>query len=255
VADRQLEGRVALVTGAAKGIGAGIAVRFAQAGARVAVLDLDAAACAETVSAVEAAGSKAIALGVDVSDEVAVEKATDDIVQQFGQLDIAVNNAGVTRDNLLFKLSREDWDVVLRVHLGGAFAVSKAAQRHMVPARYGRIINLSSVSALGNRGQANYSAAKMGIQGFTRTLALELGPFGITANAIAPGYIDTDMTRATAERLGVPLEERLAAMAKTTPVRRIGYPSDIANAALFFAQEPSGFVTGQTLYVDGGRKL
>jgi 3-oxoacyl-[acyl-carrier protein] reductase len=255
VADRDLEGRVALVTGAARGIGAGIALRFAQAGARVAVLDLDAGACAQAVAAVESAGSKAIALGVDVSDSAAVDTAVDEVVRQFGQLDIAVNNAGVTRDNLLFKMSEDDWDTVLRVHLKGAFTVSKAAQRHMVAAKYGRIINLSSVSALGNRGQANYAAAKMGIQGFTRTLAIELGPFGITANAIAPGYIDTDMTRATAERMGVPIEERLEAMSKSTPVRRIGYPADIANAALFFASEATGFVTGQTLYVDGGRRL
>jgi 3-oxoacyl-[acyl-carrier protein] reductase len=255
MAQKELEGRVALVTGAARGIGAGIAQRFAEAGARVAVLDLDAAACADAVAAVEAAGSKAMALGVDVSDGPAVEAAVDEIVRQFGQLDIAVNNAGVTRDNLLFKMTEDDWDTVMRVHLKGAFNVSKAAQRHMVAAQYGRIINLSSVSALGNRGQANYAAAKMGLQGFTRTLAIELGPFGITTNAIAPGYIDTEMTRAVVERLGVSLEERLDAMAKLTPVRRIGYPADIANAALFFASEATGFVTGQTLYVDGGRRL
>ncbi|MFJ3779748.1 3-oxoacyl-ACP reductase FabG [Streptomyces sp. NPDC090075] len=252
---KELEGRVALVTGAARGIGAGIAQRFAEAGARVAVLDLDAVSCADTVAAVEAAGAKALTLAVDVSDTSAVDGAVDEVVRQFGQLDIAVNNAGVTRDNLLFKMTEDDWDTVLRVHLKGAFNISKAAQRHMVAATYGRIVNLSSVSALGNRGQANYAAAKMGMQGFTRTLAIELGPFGITANAIAPGYIDTEMTRATAERMGVPLEERLESMAKTTPVRRIGYPSDIANAALFFASEASGFVTGQTIYVDGGRRL
>jgi 3-oxoacyl-[acyl-carrier protein] reductase len=255
VAQKELEGRVALVTGAARGIGAGIAKRFAEAGARVVVLDLDAAACADAAAAVEAAGSEALALGVDVADETAVEAATDQIVERFGQLDIAVNNAGVTRDNLLFKMSGDDWDTVMRVNLRGAFNVSKAAQRHMVAAKYGRIINLSSVSALGNRGQANYAAAKMGLQGFTRTLAIELGPFGITANAIAPGYIDTEMTRATAERMGIPLEERLEAMAKVTPVRRVGYPADIANAALFFASEATGFVSGQTIYVDGGRRL
>jgi 3-oxoacyl-[acyl-carrier protein] reductase len=255
MADKQLEGRVALITGAARGIGAGIAQRFAEAGANVAALDLDAAACADTVAAVEAAGAKALAFAVDVGDTAAVEAAVDEIVAQFGQLDIAVNNAGVTRDHLLFKMSEDDWDTVIRVHLKGAFNVSKAAQRPMVLAKYGRIINLSSVSALGNRGQANYAAAKMGLQGFTRTLAIELGPFGITTNAIAPGYIDTEMTRATAERMGMPLEERLETMAKLTPVRRIGYPADIANAALFFALESSGFVTGQTLYVDGGRRL
>jgi 3-oxoacyl-[acyl-carrier protein] reductase len=194
-------------------------------------------------------------LGVDVSNAAAVESAADQVVQEFGQLDIAVNNAGVTRDNLLFKMTEADWDMVMAVHLKGAFNVAKAAQRHMVAARYGRIINMSSVSALGNRGQANYAAAKAGLQGFTRTLAIELGPFGITVNAISPGYIDTEMTRAVAERVGVPLEERLEAVAAVTPVRRIGYPADIANAALFFASETSGFVTGQVLTVDGGRKL
>jgi 3-oxoacyl-[acyl-carrier protein] reductase len=252
---KELEGRVALITGAARGIGAGIAQRFAEAGARIALVDLDAAACGDTVAAVESAGSKAIALGADVRDSAGVEAAVDAVAEQFGQLDVVVNNAGVTRDNLLFKMSEDDWDTVISVHLKGAFNVTKAAQRHMVAAKYGRVINLSSVSALGNRGQANYAAAKMGIQGFTRTLAIELGPFGITANAIAPGYIDTEMTRAVVERLGISLEERLEAMANTTPVRRIGYPADIAHAALFFASEAAGFTTGQTIYVDGGRRL
>jgi 3-oxoacyl-[acyl-carrier protein] reductase len=251
----ELDGRVALITGAARGIGAGIAQRFAEAGARVALLDLDADACGDTAAAVEKAGSQALPLGIDVSNTAAVEAAVDQVVQQFGQVDIAVNNAGVTRDNLLFKMTEADWDMVMAVHLKGAFNIAKAAQRHMVAAGYGRIINMSSVSALGNRGQANYATAKAGLQGFTRTQAIELGPFGITANAISPGYIDTEMTRAVAERVGVPLEERLEAVAAVTPVRRIGYPADIANAAMFFASETSGFVTGQVLTVDGGRRL
>jgi 3-oxoacyl-[acyl-carrier protein] reductase len=161
----------------------------------------------------------------------------------------------VTRDNLLFKLTEDDWDTVMRVHLRGAFAVTRSAQKPMVEARWGRVINLSSTAANGNRGQANYSAAKAGLQGFTRTVAIELGPFGITVNAIAPGFIDTEMTRATARRLGFSPEERMAEYGGRLPVRRVGQPTDIAHAALFLASEDAGFITGQVLYVDGGRSL
>jgi 3-oxoacyl-[acyl-carrier protein] reductase len=250
-----LNGRVALVTGAARGIGAEIALRFARAGARVGVLDLTEGQAEGTVAAVAAAGGQALALGADVSEAGLVEAAVSRVAEQFGGLDIVVNNAGVTRDNLLFKMTEDDWDTVMKVHLRGAFLVTRAAQRIMVERRYGRVITLSSTSALGNRGQVNYSAAKAGLQGFTRTAAIELGPFGITVNAIAPGYIDTAMTRATAERLGVPVAERQAAVAARLPVRRVGQPGDIANAALFFAAEESAFVTGQVLYVDGGQRL
>ena len=250
-----LTGRVALVTGAARGIGARIAREFAAAGARVGVLDLDEAATAQTVKAIGDVGGEAVGLGADVADEAAVERAVDGLAERFGGLHIVVNNAGVTRDNLLFKMSADDWDTVMRVHLRGAFVVTKAAQKHMVQARHGRVISLSSTSALGNRGQANYSTAKAGLQGFTKTVAIELGPFGITVNAIAPGYIDTEMTRATARRLGQDPEERMASYGATLPMRRVGQPEDIANAALFFASERSGFVTGQVLYVDGGRWL
>ncbi|MEU5879183.1 3-oxoacyl-ACP reductase FabG [Spirillospora sp. NPDC047279] len=250
-----LEGRVALVTGAARGIGTEIARRYARAGARVGVLDLTEDLTRDTVAAIEKAGGQALGLGADVSDAAQVEEAVARIVQEFGGLDIAVNNAGVTRDNLLFRMTGDDWDTVMNVHLRGTFLVTQAAQRIMVERRYGRIINISSTSALGNRGQANYSAAKAGIQGFTRTTAIELGPFGITVNAIGPGYVDTEMTRATAERMGVAAEERLAEIAATLPVRRTGEPADIANAALFLAAEESGFVTGQVLYVDGGRSV
>jgi 3-oxoacyl-[acyl-carrier protein] reductase len=250
-----LEGRVALVTGAARGIGAGIARRFAQAGARVGVLDLKEGLADETASAITAAGGQALSLGADVGDPDLVESAVAQVVAELGRLDIVVNNAGVTRDNLLFKMTDDDWDTVMSVHLRGAFLVTRAAQRFMVKQRYGRVISLSSTSALGHRGQANYSTAKAGLQGFTRTVAIELGPFGITVNAIAPGYINTPMTRATAERLGVPVAERQATVAARLPVRRIGQPGDIANAALFLAAEESGFVTGQVLYVDGGQTL
>jgi 3-oxoacyl-[acyl-carrier protein] reductase len=250
-----LEGRVALVTGAGRGIGAEVARQFARAGARVGVLDLTEKQAADTVAEITAAGGQAIALGADVADGDLADRAVARVAEEFGGLDIVVNNAGVTRDNLLFKMTADDWDTVMNVHLRGAFLITRAAQRIMVERRYGRIVNLSSTSALGNRGQANYSSAKAGLQGFTRTVAIELGPFGITVNAIAPGYIDTPMTRATADRLGVSAEDRQATVAAGLPMRRVGQPGDIANAALFFAAEESGFVTGQVLYVDGGRSV
>jgi 3-oxoacyl-[acyl-carrier protein] reductase len=250
-----LTGRVALVTGAARGLGAQIAFRLAEAGAAVGVLDLDEASTAETVDRIRATGGAAIGIGANVADIPSAEEAVRRVAESFGGLHILVNNAGVTRDNMLFKMTESDWDTVMAVHLKGHFAMTKAAQSHMVEAKFGRIINLSSTSALGNRGQANYSAAKAGVQGFTKTVAIELGPFGITVNSIAPGYIDTEMTRATAERLGVPIEERLATVAAGLPVRRVGEPDDIANAALFFASPASGYVTGQVIYVDGGRRL
>jgi 3-oxoacyl-[acyl-carrier protein] reductase len=250
-----LEGRVALITGAARGIGAGIARRFAAEGAKVALLDLVEDSLADTAAAVTAAGSEALTLGADVGDSDAVTKAVNAVAEKFGCLDIVVNNAGVTRDNLLFKMTDEDWNTVMGVHLGGTFNVTRAAQVHMVKGKYGRVINTSSTSAFGNRGQSNYSAAKAGIVGFTNTAAIELGPFGITVNAIAPGYIDTEMTRATAERLGIRIEKRLETVAARLPVRRVGLPADIANAATFFASEAAGFVTGQLLVVDGGGRL
>jgi 3-oxoacyl-[acyl-carrier protein] reductase len=247
-----LDGRVALVTGAARGIGAATARRLAADGARVALLDLDESAAAATAADVS---PDAIGVGADVTDAAAVEGAVAEVAERLGGLHILVNNAGVTRDNLLFKLTEDDWDTVMNVHLKGAFIMSKAAQQHFVPQRYGRIVNLSSLSALGNRGQANYSAAKMGLQGFTRTLAIELGPFGVTVNAVAPGFVATEMTDATAVRLGLTPEQFRAASAEATPVRRVGQPDDIANAIAFFASDAASFVTGQTLYVDGGAKL
>ena len=244
--------RTAIVTGAARGIGAATARRLAAAGHAVAVLDLDAAACADTVAAIEAEGGTARAVGADVSDAAAVASAVATITADLGAPTILVNNAGIIRDNLLFKMSEDDWDAVLTVHLRGAFTMTKAVQAHMVEAGWGRIVNLSSTSALGNRGQANYAAAKAGMQGFTKTLAIELGRYGVTANAVAPGFIQTDMTRATAERMGVPFEDFVAAMAKEIPVGRGGTPEDVATAVAFFAGEDAGFISGQVLYVAGG---
>ena len=244
--------RTAIVTGAARGIGAGVGARLAADGFAVGVLDLDEDACKETVDAITAAGGSAVAAGVDVADEKRAEDAVARVAEALGPPAVLVNNAGVTRDNLLFKMPAADWDVVMNVHLRGSFLMSRAAQRHMTEAGWGRIVNISSTSALGNRGQTNYSAAKAGIQGFTKTLALELGRFGVTVNAIAPGFIETDMTIATAERLGISFEEFKSNVAREIPVRRTGAPADIAAAVSFFAGEESGFVSGQVLYVAGG---
>ena len=180
--------RVAVITGAARGIGFGIARRFASEGASIAILDLDESAAQEAAGRLELSdGTRAIGVGCDVVDSAAAEAAVQRVVDELGGIHVLVNNAGVTRDNLLFKMTEEDWDIVMGVHLKGVFNMTKAAQSRFVEQKYGKILNLSSVSALGNRGQANYSAAKMGIQGLTRTLGIELGPFGITANAIARG--------------------------------------------------------------------
>ncbi|GHE30367.1 3-oxoacyl-ACP reductase FabG [Streptomyces griseoaurantiacus] len=246
------EARVAVVTGAARGIGAATAVRLAAEGRAVAVLDLDEAACKDTVEKITAAGGTALAIGCDVSDEAQVEAAVERVVRELGAPTILVNNAGVLRDNLLFKMSVDDWDTVMGVHLRGAFLTSRACQKHMVDAHFGRIVNLSSSSALGNRGQVNYSAAKAGMQGFTKTLAKELGKFGVTANAVAPGFIATEMTKATADRVGMGFEDFKAAAATQIPVARVGEPEDIANAVAFFTGEAAGFVSGQVLYVAGG---
>lgn len=246
--------RVAVVTGAGRGIGAATAVRLASDGFAVAVVDLDPSLCEGTVADIAAAGGTALAVGADVSKEDSVEAAFASVVGELGPISALVNNAGVLRDNLLFKMSVDDWDTVMSVHLRGAFLCSRAAQRSMVEQKYGRIVNLSSTSALGNRGQANYAAAKAGMQGLTKTLAVELGPFGVTANAVAPGFIVTDMTAATAARVGVDFEEFQAARAAETPVRRVGYPSDVAHAISYLVSEGAGFVTGQVIYVSGGSR-
>jgi 3-oxoacyl-[acyl-carrier protein] reductase len=244
--------RVAIVTGAARGIGAATARKLAADGLAVAALDLDASTCAGTVDAITAAGGRAMALGADVSQADQVEAAVGKVAADLGPPAILVNNAGIIRDNLLFKMTEDDWDAVLGVHLRGAFLMSRAAQKHMVDQRYGRIVNLSSSSALGNRGQVNYSAAKAGMQGFTKTLAIELGPFGITANAVAPGFIATDMTAATAARIGMSFEAFQQAAASQIPVRRIGQVEDVAHVISFLCSDGAGFVSGQVIYVAGG---
>ncbi|MFE3188450.1 3-oxoacyl-ACP reductase FabG [Nocardia sp. NPDC059240] len=244
--------RAAIVTGAARGIGAATAKRLAAEGFAVAVLDLDEAAGKAVVADIEATGGRALAVGADVSDEDSVTTAVQRVATELGAPAVLVNNAGIIRDNMLFKMTVSDWDAVMNVHLRGAFLMSRAVQSFMTNTKWGRIINLSSTSALGNRGQANYSAAKAGLQGFTKTLAIELGKFGITVNAIAPGFIETEMTAATAARMGISFEEFRDAVVQQIPVGRAGKPDDIANAVAFLAGDGAGFITGQTLYVAGG---
>ncbi len=244
--------RVAVVTGAARGIGAATAERLARDGFAVAVLDLDESACEDVAARVRDAGGTALGVGVDVTDAEQVASGVARVADELGPPVVLVNNAGIIRDNLLFKMTEDDWDAVLGVHLKGAFLMSRACQAYMTEQRYGRIVNLSSSSALGNRGQANYSAAKAGMQGFTKTLAIELGKFGVTANAVAPGFVQTDMTRATAERMRVSFEEFIEHTAAQIPVGRVGQPEDIAATVAFLVSDEAGFVSGQVVYVAGG---
>jgi len=246
------EARTAIVTGAGRGIGAAIARRLAAEGHRVAVVDLTTEATAATVDGIRTADGTAVGIAADVTSASDVARVIDETVSALGAPTILVNNAGILRDNLLFRMTDADWDQVIGVHLRGAFLLSRAVQSHQVDASWGRIVNLSSTSALGNRGQANYAAAKAGIQGFTKTLAIELGRFGVTVNSIAPGFIATDMLRETAERIGTTLDAFLAEAVTTIPVGRTGTPDDIAAAAAFFISEEASFVSGQVLYVAGG---
>ena len=245
-------GRCAIVTGGGRGIGRATARELAARGWAVALFDLDPAGLDETARLIREAGGRAAGFAVDVSDEDAVAAGVAAAAAELGAPLVLVNNAGVLRDDFLFRATLDDWDLIMNVHLRGAFLMSRAVQRFMVEAGWGRIVNLSSTSALGNAGQSNYSAAKAGIQGLTKTLALELGKFGITSNAVAPGFIATDMTRATAARQGITFEELAERVSAATAVRRMGDPADIAHAIAFFVAEESSFVSGQVLYVSGG---
>lgn len=250
----RFEGKVAFVTGGSRGIGKGIVQLFAEEGAKVAFIDLNEVALAETTSELLEKGFEVFSKVANVTDSEQVEQAFKEVYEAFGSVDILVNNAGVIRDNLLFKMTDTDWQTVMDVHLKGSFNATRAAQKYMVEKKYGRIINISSTSALGNRGQANYAAAKAGLQGFTKTIAIELGRYGITANSVAPGFIETEMTKETAARIGISFDDLIKQSVSNIPVGRSGKPADIANAVAFFADEKSSFVNGQVIYVAGGPK-
>lgn len=244
-------GRVAIVTGAARGIGAAIALRLAQDGCDIAAIDLDEARCADTIAAVERAGRRALAVAADVSQEDDVRRAVATVADRLGAPVVLVNNAGILRDSMLARMTLANWDMVLNVNLRSVFLMCREVQPLMQAAGGGRIVNLSSIAALGAIGEANYAAAKAGVQGITRTLAIELGPQGITVNAVAPGFVVTEMTREVAARIKVPFEQLVETMLRDIYVGRPGAPEDVANAVAFFADPRSSFVTGQVLYVAG----
>ncbi|WP_030790717.1 SDR family NAD(P)-dependent oxidoreductase [Streptomyces sp. NRRL S-920] len=242
----------AVVTGAGRGIGAATALRLAADGAAVGVLDIDGEAAARTVERIRAAGGTAHAVVADVGDPDQAKGSLAAVAAELGPPDILVNNAGVIRDRPMQDLSLDDWDSVVDVNLRGPFLMCQAVRPYLLEHGWGRIVNFSSSSALGNRDQANYAAAKAGIDGLTRTLAIELGPYGVTVNAVAPGYIATDMTAGTAKRMGMDFGKLQQMVAAQTPVRRVGQPEDVAHAVAFLVGEGAGFVSGHLLYVTGG---
>jgi len=242
----QLDNQVAVITGAGRGIGHAIALKFAGEGADVVCLSRTAENAEKTAAEVRALGRRAWAHAVDVADSAAVTTASEQILEQTARVDILVNNAGITRDGLLMRMSEQDWDIVLNTNLKGAFLLTKAFTRVFVKQRSGRIINVSSISGLtGNAGQANYAASKAALIGFTRSVARELASRGITSNALAPGFIETDMTAGLSPQVR-------EVMLKTIPMHCFGRPEDIANAALFLASAGARYITGQVLTVDGG---
>ena len=236
-----------LVTGGGRGIGAATAQLFAGEGAKVAVSDLDEGPAQEVAGPIGG-----LAIACNVSDRGQVESMVARTVKELGRLDVLVTCAGIIRDNLLFKMTDDDWDSVIDTHLKGTFLCAQAAQKPMVGNKYGKMVFLSSTSALGNRGQTNYAAAKAGLQGMARTLAIELGPFNINVNTVAPGFVETRMTKATAERMGVDYEAFKLGAASQIPLRRVGQPEDIANVIAFLCSDESGFVSGQNIYIRGG---
>ena len=241
-----LGGQVAIVTGAAQGLGKTCAIELARNGARVACLARNAEKLAETVAAIEAIGGQAASFSVDVTDRESVDQVVDQIVEQWGSLEILVNNAGITRDALLPRMSDEEFDTVINTNLRGAFLFMRAVSKHMMSARYGRIINMSSVSGLiGNVGQTNYSASKAGLIGMTRSFSREISRRNVTVNCVAPGFIETEMTAVLGEAIIKEAKSRI-------PARKLGQPTDVAACVLFLASGAAGYITGHTLAVDGG---
>ena len=249
---KHLNNRVAIVTGAGKGIGAAVAKRLSEEGAKIAVIDLKEDLGANTVDYIQSNGGEAIAVGCDVSKADQIQNAVKKVHQHFGRIDVLVNVAGVTRDKLIFKMEEEDWDVVLDTHLKGSFLMIKAVQQYMVEGNYGKIVNTSSLGAVGKRGQANYSSAKAGLVALTRTAAIELGRYGINVNCVAPGFIETDMTRATVERMGKDFEEVKRGASKMIPLGRVGQPEDVANAVAFLVSDQANYISGEVINISGG---
>ena len=245
----RFENTTALVTGGAKGIGAATAKRLASEGATVVVADFDEATAQQTAQEI---GGHAVRCDVTSLEEV--EAAGAKAVEGGGSLDVLVTCAGIIRDNMLFKMTDDDWGAVIDTHLKGTFYAVRAAQKHMVEQKSGKMVLISSTSALGNRGQTNYATAKAGLQGMTKTLAIELGPFNVNVNCVAPGFIATDMTKQTAERIGVPFEQFMEAVAGQVPLKRAGQPEDVAGTIPFLSSEDASYVSGQVIYVAGGPK-
>lgn len=245
-------GRTVVVTGAASGIGRGIAFHMAQLGHRIGLVDRDPSGVQAVADEIDSTGGQAVPIAADVSDDSQVERSVAQVADRFGGVDVLVNNAGFARDSDVADMSLEAWDDVISTHLRGTFLFTRAVLAGMRSAHWGRIVNISSISALAHAGRANYIAAKAGIEAFTKALAHEEAGRGITANAIGPGVVVTGMTAAGAERLGRTLDEHVEILRRTVPVGRVGTPYDIARAVAFFTDDDADFITGQVLYVSGG---
>ena len=248
----RLKDKVAIVTGSGRGIGEGIVLRFVEEGAKVVVNDVNEADAKSVVAKVNAKGGKAVAVIGSVASREVVQKMVDTAVKEFGTVDIIVNNAGITRDSIMHKMTDEQWDPVIAINLTGVFYCMQCAGRVMREKGYGKIVNISSTSALGNTGQINYSASKAGVIGMTKTAAKEMGPKGVNVNAIAPGMIWTDMLKSMAPEA---IKQMDAMLPFIVPLNRKGSPQDIANLALFLASDESSFITGQVIFCDGGMKI